>query len=57
MYVYHYQDANKALVFRYDNAPHRPPLSLAEHKHTPAGVTVSLAPTLAQLIDEILKEK
>ncbi|MEK7277790.1 MAG: DUF6516 family protein [Chloroflexota bacterium] len=22
MYAYHYQDANKALVFRYDNAAH-----------------------------------
>ncbi len=27
MYAYHYQGANKALVFRYDNAAHRPPLS------------------------------
>jgi hypothetical protein len=43
------------LIFRYDNAAHRPPLPQAEHKHTPAGVEVSLAPTLAQVIDEILK--
>jgi hypothetical protein len=56
MYAYHYQDANKVLIFRYDNAAHRPPLPQAEHKHTPAGVEVSLAPTLAQIIDEILKE-
>lgn len=55
MYAYHYQDANKVLIFRYDNAAHRPPLPQAEHKHTPAGVEASLAPTLAQVIDEILK--
>jgi hypothetical protein len=54
-YAYHYQDANKDLVFRYDNAVHRPLLPQAEHKHTPAGVKVSPAPTLAQVIDEILK--
>lgn len=52
-YAYHYQDVNKALIFRYDNAAHRPPLPQAEHKHTPSGVEVSLAPTLAQVIDEI----
>ena len=55
MYAYHYQDANKDLIFRYDNAAHRPPLSRAEHKHTSSGVQVSLAPTLAQVVDEVLK--
>jgi len=55
MYAYHYQDANKALIVRYDNAAHRPRLPQAEHQHTPTGVTVSLAPTLAQVVDEILR--
>ena len=54
MYAYHYQGANKALVFRYDNAAHRPPLSQAEHKHTSTDVIASLPPTLAQVVDEIL---
>jgi hypothetical protein len=27
MYAYHYQDAEGRLIFRYDNARHRPPLS------------------------------
>jgi len=54
MYAYHYQDANTELVFRYDNAAHRPPLPQPEHKHTPTGITVSPAPTLAQIIDQIL---
>ncbi len=55
MYAYHYQDANQDLISRYDNAAHRPPLPQTEHKHTPAGVQVSPAPTLAQVVDEILK--
>ena len=55
MYAYHYRDANTELVFRYDNAAHRPPLSQAEHKHTPTGITASPVPTLAQIIDEALK--
>jgi hypothetical protein len=54
MYAYHYQDANKALVFRYDNAVHRPPVSRPEHKHTPTGVATTPAPSLAGVIDEIL---
>ena len=55
MYAYHYQDANRDLISRYDNAAHRPPLPQAEHKHTPSGVEISSAPTLTQVADEILK--
>jgi len=55
MYAYHYQGVDKELIFRYDNAAHRPRLPQAEHKHTPASVEVSPAPTLAQVVDEILK--
>jgi hypothetical protein len=40
----------------YANATHRPALPQAEHKHTPTSVEVSPAPTLSQVIDEILKE-
>lgn len=53
MYAYHYQDGNKTLIFRYDNATHRPALLQAEHKHTPSGVEISTAPTLDQIVDEI----
>lgn len=55
MYAYHYQDVHKDLIFRYDNAAHRPRLPQEEHKHTSAGAEVSPAPTLAQVMDEILK--
>jgi len=54
MYVYHYQTVENELVFRYDNAVHRPPLVQLEHKHTPTQVTVSSAPSLPQVLDEIL---
>jgi hypothetical protein len=55
MYAYHYQDANKALIFRYDNAAHTPALPQAEHKHTPSGAKSFPPPTLGQVVDEILK--
>lgn len=53
MYTYHYQDAGNRLVFRYDNARHRPPLSFLEHKHTPTQVTGASAPTVEDVLDEI----
>lgn len=56
-YAYHFQNSDHELIFRYDNAPHRPPLEQAEHKHTPAGVQVHPAPTLAQVINEIMKDR
>lgn len=54
MYAYHYQDRSGQLVFGYDNARHRPPLSQAEHKHTQAGIEVVGAPTLADVLREIV---
>ncbi|RIK44688.1 MAG: hypothetical protein DCC55_01605 [Chloroflexi bacterium] len=55
MYAYHYQDAEARLLFRYDNARHRPALPQREHKHTPEGIEVGISPTLAQVIDEIMQ--
>jgi hypothetical protein len=57
MYAYHYQSADAQLIFRYDNAVHRPPLSAKEHKHTPVGIVVTLPPSLEQVIDEILNQQ
>ncbi len=53
MYAYHFQDAAKQLVFRYDNAAHRPTLSQPEHKRTSHGVQLTTAPTLQEVLDEI----
>ena len=52
-YAYHYQDSNKTLIFRYDNAAHRPLPAQVEHKHTASTVSPAPAPTFTQVIDEI----
>jgi hypothetical protein len=57
MYAYHYRDADGNLVFRYDNAVHRPALSQPEHKHTPVGIDASPAPSLPEVLDQILKRE
>lgn len=54
MYAYHYQDAQKTLIFRYDNALHRPTLPQQEHKHTPSGIEAGAMPTLIEVIDELV---
>ena len=55
MYAYHYQDASNNLIFRYDNAAHKPALPLADHKHTPTAIHPTMAPTFETVIDEILR--
>lgn len=57
MYTYHFQAADGQLIFRYDNAVHRPPLPAREHKHTPDGIIVTLPPSFEQVIDEILNSQ
>jgi len=56
MYAYHYQDAASNLIFRYDNAAHKPALPQTEHKHMPSSVDIFPAPELAEVLDEILKQ-
>ena len=55
MYAYHCQDADRNLIFRYDNATHKPALAQPEHKHTPLGIEASPVPTLAEVLDQILR--
>ncbi|MGH2522739.1 MAG: toxin-antitoxin system TumE family protein [Anaerolineales bacterium] len=55
-YVYHYQRADGALVFRYDNSTHYPSLPNApHHKHDGDENTVvpANAPDLAAVLKEI----
>jgi hypothetical protein len=56
MYAYHYQDADNNLIFRYDNAAHRPALSQPEHKHTRSAIELVRVPTLTEVLDEILRQ-
>ena len=54
-YVYHYQDADEKLIFRYDNTGHFPNLpNFPHHKHTPSEVIPSSGPDLKTVLDEIL---
>jgi hypothetical protein len=53
-YVYHYQQADGTLIFRYDNAPHHPELkSHPHHKHLGANVVAAKPPDLSQVLQEI----
>lgn len=55
-YVYHYQAANGARIFRYDDTPHFPALSsFPHHKHLAdeSDVISCAAPTLKQILAEI----
>ncbi len=56
MYAYHAQDTDKNCMFRYDNAPHRPALGFADHKHLVDGSIVEVIepPTLEEVIREII---
>jgi uncharacterized protein DUF6516 len=57
MYAYHYQDADHRLIFRYDNAAHRPALPSPAHKHTGSDVEVVPVPTLSEILDHILRHQ
>ena len=53
MYSYHYQDVNKQLIFRYDNALHKPPLATIGHKHLPDKVIEACEPQFQDVMIEI----
>ena len=54
-YAYQYQDKNRELIFRYDNAIHRPALGFKEHKHTMDGVIIEASlPDISDIVDEVI---
>ncbi len=58
MYSYHYVNSSENLIFRYDNADHKPKLNLPNlphHKHEESeeNIVASSAPTLAEVLQEI----
>ncbi len=53
-YAYQYQDRNGKLIFRYDNAVHRPALRFREHKHTKDGLIIEASlPDISDIVDEV----
>jgi hypothetical protein len=55
-YSYHYQDRNRRLLFRYDNAAHKPSLGFAHHKHVGDSVSQCKLPDLDTILDEITSD-
>lgn len=53
-YTYHYQRADGALAFRYDNVPHHPEIrSYPHHKHVGDAIIASMPPDLSEVLREI----
>ena len=54
-YAYQYQDRTGRLIFRYDNAAHRPVLGFNEHKHSSDGTICEAAlPDIFDFVDELI---
>jgi len=55
-YAYHYQTAGQPLIFRYDNARHKPDLGFADHRHASDGTVthVTAVPDLGQVVTEVV---
>ncbi|NJN21652.1 MAG: hypothetical protein HC812_11325 [Leptolyngbya sp. RL_3_1] len=54
-YAYQYQKRDGALIFRYDNAKHRPPLGFNEHRHDASGDIIPAdPPAINSLVMEII---
>ena len=55
-YAYQYHDAKGKLIFRYDNARHKPELGFKDHKHLYDGSMVqSSMPDISDVVDEVIK--
>ncbi len=55
-YSFHYQDSVNNLIFRYDNAKHKPDLGFSDHKHIRDKIIFSQVPDLENVILEIIRE-
>ena len=53
-YSFHFQDKDGNLIFRYDNASHKPDLGFKNHKHFKGIIPQSEAPELRSVLDEII---
>ena len=54
-YAYHYHDKDGNLIFRYDNASHRPALEFSQHKHLIDGTVIKcVTPDISDVIDEVI---
>lgn len=49
-YSFHYQQDDGKLIFRYDNAKHKPSIDTSDHKHLPDGKVVAAEPPILKEI-------
>lgn len=52
-YSFHYQDQKNNLIFRYDNALHKPALEFQHHKHIDNKIICSNMPNIENILEEI----
>jgi hypothetical protein len=55
-YSFHYQDKDCLMIFRYDNAAHKPSLGFKEHKHVFDKIFQSEIPNLKEIMEEIIND-
>jgi len=55
-YSFHYQDRDGGLIFRYDNADHKPSLGFTDHKHIEKKVIRAEIPNLREILEEIIND-
>lgn len=56
-YVYHYQNTDNSLIFRYDNSPHYPDIvTFPHHKHVNSSGTEQIEPASPPGFVEVLRE-
>lgn len=55
-YAYQYHDEEGKLIFRYDNARHKPDLGFIDHKHLNDGSIVQCGvPDISDVVDEVIE--
>lgn len=52
-YAFHYQDQTGQLIFRYDNARHRPDPGFLEPRHSQNSLVAAAPPNLEAVLEEI----
>ena len=55
-YSFHYQGKDCNLIFRYDDASHKPSLGFKEHKHVGDKTFRTEIPNLQEILEEIISD-
>ena len=55
-YSFHYQNQDGVLIFRYDNAAHKPSSRFTDHKHVREQVVQAEIPNLREVLEEIIND-